>query len=167
VAATAAPAYLRLAREKTPIITTDETPFEIGKANLLWTSKNPQATIIACGSVTYNSLLAAKNLVADGVEVEVINLHTVKPLDEKTILATVRKSSAVVTVEEHQLAGGMGSAVAEFLARHYPAPQEFVAVDDQFGQSGTPPELIKHYKLDTSSIVKAAKKVIKRKKNDV
>ena len=162
-AASNAPTYLRLAREKTPIITTAETPFELGKANIFWTSKNPEVTIVACGGLTYNALLAAKSLNESGVEVEVINLHTIKPLDTKTILASVKKSGAVVTVEEHQLAGGMGSAVAEFLATAYPTPQEFVAVHDQFGQSGTPEQLIKHYKLDTPSIIKAVKKVLTRK----
>jgi len=162
-AASNAPTYLRLAREKTPIITTAETPFELGRANIFWTSKNPEVTIVVCGGLTYNALLAAKSLNESGVEVEVINLHTIKPLDTKTILASVKKSGAVVTVEEHQLAGGMGSAVAEFLATAYPTPQEFVAVHDQFGQSGTPEQLIKHYKLDTPSIIKAVKKVLTRK----
>ena len=162
-AASNAPTYLRLAREKTPIITTAETPFELGRANIFWTSKNPEVTIVVCGGLTYNALLAAKSLNESGVEVEVINLHTIKPLDTKTILASVKKSGAVVTVEEHQLAGGMGGAVAEFLATAYPTPQEFVAVHDQFGQSGTPEQLIKHYKLDTPSIIKAVKKVLTRK----
>ncbi len=162
-AASAAPTYIRLAREKTPVITTPATPFEIGKANIFWTSKAPEVTIVVCGGLTYNALLAAKSLNDEGVETEVINLHTIKPLDTKTILASVKKSGAVVTVEEHQLAGGMGSAVAEFLATAYPVPQEFVAVHDQFGQSGTPEQLIKHYKLDTPSIIKAVKKVLTRK----
>ncbi|MDO8183863.1 MAG: transketolase C-terminal domain-containing protein [bacterium] len=163
-AKTIAPTYIRLAREKTPLITTIETPFAISKANLLWISKEPQVTIIVCGGLTYNALLAAKELNEEGVETEVINLHTIKPLDSKTILTSVKKSGCVVTVEEHQLAGGMGSAVAEFLASTYPVPQEFIAVHDQFGQSGTPEQLIKHYKLDVSSIIKAIQKVIKRKK---
>lgn len=163
-AKTTAPTYIRLAREKTPVITTPETPFEIGKANIFWASKEPQVTIIVCGGLTHYALLAAKKLQEEGVETEVINLHTIKPLDTKTILASVKKSGAVVTVEEHQMMGGMGSAVAEFLVSSHPVPQEFIAVHDQFGQSGTPEQLIKHYKLDTPSIIKAVQKVIKRKK---
>ncbi len=163
-AKTMAPTYIRLAREKTPIITTPETPFEIGRANLLWMTKEPQVTIIVCGGLTHNALLAANKLAEDGVETEVINLHTIKPLDGKTILASVKKSGAVITVEEHQMMGGMGSAVSEFLSANYPVPQEFIAVHDAFGQSGTPEQLIKHYKLDTPSIIKAVQKVIKRKK---
>lgn len=163
-AKTNAPTYIRLAREKTPVITTLDTPFEIGKANIFWTSKEPEVTIMVCGGLTHNALLAAKSLNDEGVEVEVINLHTIKPLDSKTILSSVKKSNAVVTVEEHQLMGGMGSAVAEFLAANYPVPQEFIAIHDQFGQSGIPEQLLKHYKLDAGSIVKAVKKVIKRKK---
>lgn len=163
-AKTSMPTYIRLAREKTPVITTPETPFELGKANIFWTSKEPQVTIIVCGGLTHNALLAAKKLQEEGVETEVVNLHTVKPLDTKTILASVKKSNAVVTVEEHQMMGGMGSAVAEFLSSTYPVPQEFIAVHDAFGQSGTPEQLIKHYKLDAPSIIKAVQKVIKRKK---
>lgn len=158
------PVYLRLAREKTPLITTDESPFKIGQANLLWTSEAPQVTIIACGSVVHNALKAAKQLSAKGVAAEVLNLHTIKPIDDKAIIASVKKTCAVVTVEEHQVAGGLGSAVAEVLADKWPAPIEFVGVHDQFGQSGTPAELIEHYKIGVSHIAAAAKKAIKRKK---
>lgn len=158
------PVYLRLAREKTPIITTDQTPFKIGKANILWQGKEPQVTIIACGGVVHNALLAAKELGEKGVGVEVLNLHTVKPLDSKAILDSVKKTGAVVTVEEHQVAGGMGSAVAEVLAGKLPTPIEFIGVHDKFGQSGTPAELIEHYGIGVSHIIAAAKKVIKRKK---
>lgn len=157
------PVYIRLAREKTPVFTTEESPFKIGQANLLWGSEVPQATIIACGGLVHNALLAAQELSEKGIEIEVINLHTIKPLDKKTILASVKKSGAVVTVEEHQAAGGMGSAVAEMLAENFPVPVELVAVRDQFGQSGTPAELIEHYGLGVSHIISAVKKAIKRK----
>jgi len=163
-AAWGSPVYLRLAREKTPIITTDDSPFEIGQANLLWTSAEPQVTIIACGSVVHNALKAAKQLAAKGVEAEVLNIHTIKPIDDKAVVASVKKTGAVVTVEEHQVAGGLGSAVAEVLADKWPAPVEFIGVHDQFGQSGTPAELIEHYKIGVSHIAAAAKKAIKRKK---
>ena len=158
------PVYLRLAREKTPIITTDASPFKISKANLLWQGEAPQVTIIACGGVVHNALVAAKELGEKGIGAEVLNLHTIKPIDTKAIVDSVKKTGAVVTVEEHQVAGGMGSAVAEVLAGKLPAPIEFIDVHDQFGQSGTPAELIEHYRIGVSHIVAAAKKVIKRKK---
>ncbi len=158
------PVYLRLAREKTPIITTDASPFKISKANLLWQGEAPQVTIIACGGVVHNALVAAKELGEKGIGAEVLNLHTIKPIDTKAIVDSVKKTGAVVTVEEHQVAGGMGSAVAEVLAGKLPAPIEFIGVHDQFGQSGTPAELIEHYRIGVSHIVAAAKKVIKRKK---
>jgi len=158
------PVYLRLAREKTPIITTDASPFKISKANLLWQGEAPQVTIIACGGVVHNALVAAKELGEKGIGAEVLNLHTIKPIDTKAIVDSVKKTGAVVTVEEHQVAGGMGSAVAEVLASKLPAPIEFIGVHDQFGQSGTPAELIEHYRIGVSHIVAAAKKAIKRKK---
>ena len=158
------PVYLRLAREKTPIITTDASPFKISKANLLWQGEAPQVTIIACGGVVHNALVAAKELGEKGIGAEVLNLHTIKPIDTKAIVDSVKKTGAVVTVEEHQVAGGMGSAVAEVLAGKLPAPIEFIGVHDQFGQSGTPAELIEHYRIGVSHIVAAAKKAIKRKK---
>lgn len=157
------PIYLRFAREKTPIFTTKDTPFKIGKANLLWKEKKPQATIIACGSLVHNALLAASELYKEGIPVLVLNNHTIKPLDENSVFRCTEQSGAIVTVEEHQVAGGMGSAVAEFLARKYPVPIEFIGVQDQFGQSGKPEELIEHYGMGVSSIKEAVKKVIKRK----
>lgn len=160
---TGKPAYLRFAREKTPVFTTKDSPFEIGKANILWESENPQAAIIACGSIMHNVLLAAKKLSEEGIETLVVNNHTVKPMDESAVVAAAKKSGAVVTVEEHQIAGGMGSAVAEVLARENPVPIEFIGVADRFGQSGTPEELIKEYGMDTDSIIEKVKKVIKRK----
>jgi len=157
------PAYLRLAREKTPVITSEDSPFEIGKANILIKEEKPEAVIIACGPLVYNALKAAQKLSQEGVKVSLINNHTIKPLDEKTILSEVKKAKAVVTVEEHQIAGGMGSAVAEFLALNFPVPIEFVGVHDRFGQSGTPVELIEHYGMGIDNIVEAVKTVIERK----
>ncbi len=157
------PVYLRLAREKTAIITTADTPFEIGKAQILWESQQPQVTIIACGALVHRALLAAKELQASGVGSIVINLHTIKPLDTETIIECAKKTGAFVTVEEHQIAGGMGSAVAECIAANCPVPIEFIGVNDQFGQSGKMDELIAHYKMDTPDIIAAAKKVISRK----
>lgn len=157
------PVYIRLAREKTPIITTAQTPFEIGKAQIMWESQNPQVTIIACGALVHRALLAAKELGANGVGSIVVNLHTIKPLDTETIFNAVKKTRAVVTVEEHQVAGGMGSAIAEYLAQNHPVPIEFIGVHDQFGQSGKMDELIAHYKMDTPDIIKATKKVIDNK----
>jgi transketolase len=161
-AKTNTPVYLRLAREKTPIITTEETPFEIGKAQIFFESENPQVTIIATGALVHKALLAAKSLEAEGIGSIVVNLSTIKPLDSETILSAVKRASKVVTVEEHQIMGGMGSAVAELLSQTMPAPQEFVGVRDQFGQSGTPDELIEHYSMGEKGIVEAVKKVISR-----
>ncbi|MEI6863812.1 MAG: transketolase C-terminal domain-containing protein [Candidatus Adlerbacteria bacterium] len=156
------PVYIRLAREKTPVMTTVESPFAIGRANLLWLGENPQVTIFATGPLVYQALQAAKELESE-ISVSVINIHTIKPLDTAAILAAAKNSGAVVTVEEHQIAGGLGSAVAEALAQAYPVPIEFVGVRDQFGQSGEPAELLAHYKLDTPAIKEAVKTVFARK----
>lgn len=161
-AKTDTPVYIRLAREKTPIITTEDTPFEIGKAQIFYESPEPKVTIIATGALVHKALTAAKKLEAEGIGSIVINLATIKPLDGRTILEAVTRAPKVVTVEEHQVAGGMGSAVAEFLAQHMPAPQEFIGVKDLFGQSGTPAELIEHYGMGESHIMDAVKKVIAR-----
>lgn len=160
---TKTPTYIRLARNKTPVVTTEKSPFILGQANLLWVDSRAQVTIVACGPSVYQSLLAANKLKQEKIDVEVINLHTVKPLDKKTILYSVRASGAVVTVEEHQVAGGMGSAVAEMLAVNNPVPIEFVGVKDQFGQSGEPNELVEHYGMSAKDVIEAVKKVIKRK----
>ncbi len=167
-ARTDTPVYLRLARNKTVVITSDDTPFEIGKAQLVWDSAlarptlEPRATIIATGALLYQSLRAARSLAAGGIGTIVVNLSTIKPLDEATVLAAVRRAPRVVTVEEHQVAGGMGSAVAELLARHLPLPQEFVGVHDRFGQSGTPDELLAHYGMASSDIEAAVRRAITR-----
>ncbi|PIR37950.1 MAG: transketolase [Candidatus Zambryskibacteria bacterium CG10_big_fil_rev_8_21_14_0_10_42_12] len=168
LAKTKDPTYIRLAREKTPVMTTEETPFEIGKAQIFFDSshdgKNPDVGIIATGALLHKALVVAKTLSNDGAMVRVMNLHTIKPLDTDAILKLARETGALVTVEEHQIAGGMGSAVAEYLAEHHPTPIEFVGVRDQYGQSGTPDELIEHYSMGVSHIKEAINKVIKRKK---
>ena len=158
------PTYLRFTREKTPVMTTPETPFEIGKAIVMWEGESPQATIVACGPLVYNALLAAKELADEGIGTIVIDNHTIKPMDRETIIAAAQKTGAVVPVEEHQVSGGMGSAVAEILTQEYPVPMQFVGVHDQFGQSGEPNELIEHYGMGVSHIKEAVKKVIARKK---
>lgn len=159
------PAYLRLAREKSPVVTTEESDFEIGKANILLDQENPEVTLIACGLMVYRALIAAKKLEREGIKVSVINNHTIKPLDEEALLEVAQKAGAIVTCEEHQIAGGMGSAVAELLAKTNPVPMEFVGVADRFGQSGEPAELMEHYGLGVDDIIDAVKRVIKRKKS--
>ncbi len=157
------PVYIRLARNKTPIITTEKTPFEVGKAQVVFESKkdNMDVGIIATGPLLYHALVAANNLDAKGIGVKVINISTIKPLDEKSILSLAKKVKGLVTVEEHQVAGGIGSAVAELLSSKHPMKIEMVGVKDQFGQSGKPEELLKHYGLDSVAIEKAVKKVVK------
>lgn len=166
VAKTDSPTYIRLAREKTPIITTLETPFEIGKGQIFWDSssngKNPEVGIISTGALTHKALVVAKEL-EEEISVKVLNLSTIKPLDEESIISLAKECGAIVTVEEHQIRGGMGSAVAECLAKNCPVPIEFVGVDDKFGQSGEPEELIEHYGVGVSHIKKAVKRVTNRK----
>jgi transketolase len=164
MAKTDGPAYIRLAREQTPVITTIDTPFEIGKSQVFFKPQIlSQVGIIACGALVFNSLKAAKEFETEGVGVSVLNLSTVKPLDEEGILRFVEESGGkIVAVEEHQISGGMGSAVAELLARKHPAPIEFIGVNDSFGQSGTPNELIEHYGMGVSSIKQAILRVIQR-----
>ncbi len=158
------PVYLRFAREKTPIVTTEETLFAPGKAEIFWQSKKPQVAIIACGTLVYNALVAAKELDKEKIGTIVINNHSIKPMDEHTIIEVAGKCGAVVTVEEHQVAGGMGSAVAEILAKKLPTPQEFIGMQGVFGESGQPNELIEKYGMGVKDIKKAVEKVIKRKK---
>jgi transketolase len=166
MARTKDPTYMRLSRQKTPVITTAETPFEIGKAQEYFRSsgKKPVVGIIATGHLLYNALLAAKKLSIEGVPAVVMNLATIKPLDEDAIIHLAHEAGALVTVEEHQIAGGMGSAVAECLAKNFPVPMEFIGVNDKFGQSGTPEELIELYGMGEKDIYIAAKKVVIRKK---
>lgn len=157
-----APFYIRLTKEKTPIVTVSDAPFEIGKANVMRNPAEPKVAIFACGASVYNSLIAAKKLADEGIEAAVINNHTIKPLDTETVLAMAKMAGRVVTVEEHQVAGGMGSAIAEFLVQNHPVPMEIIAVDDQFGQSGKPEELIEYYGLGVNAIVERTKKLLKR-----
>jgi transketolase len=166
MAETADPTYLRLSREKTPQITTDETPFEIGKALTLFDAKDQEKVdvgIITTGVITYQSLKTAQKLEDEGISVEVINIHTIKPIDEQAIIKLAQKAGAIVTVEEHQKTGGLGSAVAEVLSINHPTPIEFVGVDDKYGESGSGYELFGHFGIDEEGIEKAVKKVIKRK----
>ncbi|OGZ07231.1 MAG: transketolase [Candidatus Lloydbacteria bacterium RIFCSPLOWO2_01_FULL_50_20] len=159
------PVYIRLAREGTPIVTTAETPFAIGKAEIFFAPKEDvplQVGIIATGSLVHNAIMAAKELETAGIGAKVLNLPTIKPLDEEAVRSLAKECRAIVTVEEHQRKGGMGSAVAEFLAQTLPTKQEFIGVDDHFGQSGTPNELVEYYGMGTKAIVEAAKKVIAR-----
>lgn len=160
------PTYIRLAREKTPVITTEDTPFEIGKAQIVFhpaRNKKVDAAIIATGALLHKALKAAQELEAKGKNVSVMNLATIKPLDTTAIVRLAHDAGAIVTVEEHQIAGGMGSAVAECLAANLPIPIEFVGVKDNFGQSGKPEELIEHYGMGVDSIVEAVLRVIVRK----
>jgi transketolase len=154
------PTYVRFGRTGSPVFTTPETPFEIGKALTLWESPNPKITFIGSGSVVYEALLAAKALADEGVGSIVLNLSSVKPLDEQAIVAAARKAGRVITVEEHQVTGGVGSAVAECLSRLYPTPIHFVGVQDMFGQSGEPSELIEHYGISAGKIAAAARILI-------
>jgi len=159
------PTYLRFAREKTPIVTTDDTPFRVGKAEVFWESDNPQVAIVACGPLVYEALVAAKQLEEDGISTVVINSHTIKPLDEELMLNLARKIGAIVTVEEHQVAGGLGGAVSEFLAKNHPVPIEFVGMPDSFGESGEPDELLTKYKMKSKDIIQVVKKAIQRKES--
>lgn len=157
------PVYMRWGREKSPIMTTAETPFEIGKAVEFWRTDMPQVAILGTGSLVHNALLAARELEKENIAVVVLNIHTIKPLDEKKVIELARECGAVVTVEEHQIHGGLGGIVAEVLAREAPTPIEFVGMPDKFGQSGTAAELIEHYGMGVKSIVEAAKKAASRR----
>lgn len=148
------PVYIRLAREKSPIVTTDDTPFTIGKANFLLQPKDPDVAIISCGVLVYQSLLAARALMEQGIRASVLNVHSIKPLDAETVIAAARAAGRVVTVEEHQAIGGLGSAVAELLSEQYPVPLRRIGVPDQFGQSGEPNELLTHFGLDSEGITR-------------
>ncbi len=157
------PVYLRFARDKSPVITTDATPFEVGKAQTFRDGND--VAIVACGILVYNALVAADELAReDGIDARVINNHTVKPMDEAAIVEAARACGAVVTVEEHQVHGGMGSAVAETLAAKAPVPIEFIGVQDRFGQSGDPVELIEYYGMGTAAIKDAVRRAYARKR---
>ncbi len=156
------PVYIRFARSATPSFTTAKTPFKVGKAEIF--KDGSDVAIIACGPLVHEALMAAKALKEKNIDAMVINCHTIKPMDEKTIVAAAKKCGAVVTVEEAQAAAGLGGAVAETLGREQPTPMRMVGVKDVFGTSGTPDELIKHFELDRKAIAKAVLEVIKLKK---
>lgn len=159
------PIYIRLAREKTEVVTTEETPFEIGKAEVFYEQEEKSdVTIIVTGAFVFRALNVAKKLEENGIKVEVVNIHTIKPLDENVLLEKAKKSGAFVTVEEHQVVGGLGSAVSEFISKNHPLPIEFIGVQNKFGQTGRPEELISFFGMDEVSIEKAVRKVISRKK---
>ena len=155
------PVYLRFGRPKVANFTPEDQNFEIGKAVML--NEGKDVTIIATGHLVWKAIEAGQILAEAGIDAEIINIHTIKPLDEEAILNSVRKTKCVVTAEEHQMNGGLGDSVAQCLARNFPLPQEFVAVNDSFGESGTPEELLEKYGLGTSNIVDAAKKAFNRK----
>ena len=161
IAAWDGPVYLRFGRPSVPIFTPEDAVFQIGKADLL--VQGNDVTIIACGHMVWKALEAQVQLAEKGISAEVINMHTIKPLDTEAILSSVAKTGCVVTAEEHMMNGGLGDAVAQVLSKNSPAPQEFVAVNDTFGESGTPNELLKKYHLETTDIVLAAERVLARK----
>lgn len=163
IAESGKPAYLRLGRSGVPAFTTPESPFEIGKAQIVYSPESPDVTIVACGSLVYEALQAAKILEQEGIHAEVINMHTIKPYDRETLIQSVKKTGAVVTAEEHQIAGGLGSATVEVLAEEFPVPVEYVGVRDQFGQTGDPDELMKYYNVDRDAIMVAVRDVVRRK----
>lgn len=163
IAKNAKPTYLRLERPETPVFTTEDSPFKVGRAEILWESKNPLVAIVACGSEVYEALLVAEALEKKGMDVLVINSHTIKPMDERTIIRAAKTCGAVVTVEEHQVAGGLGSAVSEVLSKNFPVPMEFIGIQDSYGESGTYNELKEKFGLTDKDIIEAVKRVILRK----
>lgn len=158
---TKGPLYLRLGRERAPVITKEKDEFTIGKANII--RPGTDLTIIACGIMVYQAIKAAQDLKRDGIDAGVINLHTIKPIDKGAIVDAAKKTGAIVTCEEHLLAGGMGSAVSEVLVQEGLAPVEMVGIKDRFGESGSPWELMERFHLMPEDIVDAAKKVLDRK----
>lgn len=155
------PVYLRFARAESPLFTSDKTPFKIGKALTLREGKD--VAIIGAGPMIHAALVAADQLIEQDISCLVANSPSVKPLDEEAMEKAARQTGAVVTVEEHQVMGGVGSAIAECLAKKYPVPMEFIGMQNSFGESGTPEQLLKKYKMDTEAIVTAVKKVVRRK----
>lgn len=158
LAAVEGAAYIRLAREKTPVVSTKETPFDLGEALVL--REGADVTIIACGPMVYQALMAAEQLSADGIEAEVINCAVIKPLDERTILASVRKTRLVITAEEAQAAAGLGGTIAELLGEHEPLPLLRVGMQDRFGESGKPAELMEHFHLTAPYIAEHARRLV-------
>jgi transketolase len=156
------PVYLRFGRSATPVFTTSETPFQIGKALTLWESPSPRVAILSTGSLSYAAMAAARALAESGIESLVLHMPTIKPLDEEAVLGAARSAGRVVTIEEHQTAGGFGSAIAEFLAEHLPTPVKRIGVADRFGQSGSPEELLAHYGLDVPHIEAVVRDMLKK-----
>jgi transketolase len=156
------PAYVRFTRDKTPVFTTEATPFRLGKAEIYREGKD--VAIIACGPLVYQALLAAKELEKDGIQAVLVNCHTVKPLDDETIIKVAKKTGAVVTVEEHQIIGGLGSAVAECLSENHPVPLKRVGINDRFGESGDPNELLEKFGLIHTNIAKSVRELLASKK---
>jgi transketolase len=159
-AKTEGPMYIRFGRANTPVFTTKDTPFEIGKALTLWEDAEPVVGLLATGSLSYAALLAARSLSESGIASCVLHVPTVKPLDEKAVLEIAKRVRGIVTIEEHQIAGGFGSAIAEYLGEHHPLPLVRLGINDMFGQSGTPDELLAHYGLDAKSIESAARALV-------
>ena len=155
------PVYFRFGREAVPVITDETTPFTLGKARLVRPGKD--CAVFACGAMVYEALVAAEELAAQGIDVQVVDLHTIKPLDEEALLTAARTCGAIVTAEEHQLAGGLFGAVAEVLALHAPVPVEAVAVRDTFGESGPPEALMDRYGLNAAAIAQAVRRCLARK----
>jgi Transketolase, C-terminal subunit len=155
------PVYLRFGRPSWPIFTDPAQKFEIGKAQYFSTGND--VSIFACGHMVWKAIEAGQILEEKGISVEVINIHTIKPLDTEAVLNSLKKTRCAVTVEEHNIIGGLGDSIAQVAARHFPVPIEYVGTNDTFGESGTPKELLKKYGLDTPNIVEAAEKVMKRK----
>jgi len=155
------PVYIRFGREKIPVITKKDTPFQLGKAATFREGKD--VSLIACGYMVYEALKAADELEKKKISAKVINLHTVKPIDKEAIVKAAKETGAIVTCEEHQIMGGFGSAVAEVVVENYPVPMKFIGIQDRFGESGTPEELIKEFNLDSSDIIKAVEEVLKRR----
>lgn len=155
------PVYLRFGRPVVPNFMPADEPFEIGKAIML--TEGSDVTIVATGHLVWEALVAAEFLAERNISAEVINIHTIKPLDEEAILTSLKKTGCIVTAEEHNIFGGLGESVARLLSMHHPAPQEFVAVNDTFGESGTPAQLMDKYKLNSGAIVEAVGRAIKRK----
>ncbi len=157
------PTYLRFHREKSPVMTTEATPFKIGRCETFYESKDPQVAIIATGPLLYEALLAARDLAKVKINALVINCHTIKPIDEQAVTKAAKLAGCIVSVEEHQVNGGLGSAIAEVLAKKYPVPMEFIGMPDHFGESGKPSELMAKYNMKAKDIVTAAKRAIRRK----
>jgi len=155
------PVYLRFGRPSVPIFIKPDADFQIGKADVIM--EGSDVTIIACGHLVWKSIEAAKELAEQGISAEVINMHTIKPFDTQAVLRSVVKTKCVVSAEEHMINGGLGDSVAQTLMQHMPVPQEYVGVNDTFGESGTPNELMSKYGIDTSNVVAAALKVVERK----